>query len=92
METYLFNQEEALSKLIKGSDKYYYYTLLKYFNENGFNNDEKILIVMEEFKQLGGDLYESIEFRSLFLEYDYLDNKKSNKEIISKKRSILLKL
>ena len=29
--------------------------------------------MMEEFKELGGDLYKSIEFRSLFLEYDYLD-------------------
>ena len=41
-ETHLFNQEEALSKLIKGTDKYYYFTLLKNLNEHGFNNDENI--------------------------------------------------
>jgi hypothetical protein len=27
--------------------------------------------MMEEFKELGGYLYEEMEFRSLFLEYDY---------------------
>ena len=72
-ETHLFNQEEALSKLIKGTDKYYYFTLLKHLNEHGFNNDENISKMMEEFRKLGGNLYEKIEFRSLFLEYDYWD-------------------
>ena len=69
-------KEDLISKLIKGSDQYYYFTLLKQLNDNGYKVPEDIKRMLEDYKLLKTEYARDIELRAKFLEFDQLNSEK----------------
>ena len=69
-------KEDLISKLIKGSDQYYYFTLLKKLNDNGYKVPEDVKRMLEDYKLLKTEYARDIELRAKFLEFDQLNSEK----------------
>ena len=69
-------KEDLISKLIKGSDQYYYFTLLKQLNDYGYKVPEDVKRMLEDYKLLKTEYARDIELREKFLEFDQLNSEK----------------
>ena len=59
--------------MIKGSDMYYYLTILKIFEEYGYQVPQDIHKLIDEYKEFQTTGAKDIKLRRLFLELDYLE-------------------
>ncbi|CAD8169732.1 unnamed protein product [Paramecium octaurelia] len=85
---HLQSKDQALSSLVKGSQEYIYYTLLKALNEqqSNLNDDQKTLL--KNLKPHSDNL-KNIEFRSLILEFDSLCKEEDTKENEIKRQKLM---
>ncbi|CAD8097055.1 unnamed protein product [Paramecium primaurelia] len=89
----LISKENGLSKLIKGSDQYYYQYFLNILNQKGYQLSSIEQEHFKHYKQMKTINYQKIRLRSLFIEYDNLINESlQTEEMIQKQTEILQKI
>ncbi|CAD8128767.1 unnamed protein product [Paramecium sonneborni] len=84
----LQSQDQALSTLVKGSQEYTYYTLLKSLNEQNTKLNEEQETQLKNLKSQSEN-FQNIEFRSLILEFESLLKESDIKENQIKKQKIM---
>ncbi|CAK84205.1 unnamed protein product (macronuclear) [Paramecium tetraurelia] len=85
---HLQSKDQALSTLVKGSQEYIYYTLLKSLNEQQSNLNEDQKTLLKNLKS-NSDNFKNIEFRSLMLEFDSLSKEEDTKENQIKRQKLM---
>ncbi|CAD8194852.1 unnamed protein product [Paramecium octaurelia] len=88
----LSSKQEGLTKLIKGSDQYYYQYFLNILNTSGYRLDSKQLENFEQYKKMNTENFQKIRLRSLFMEYDELMNLQQSEKVKLKEKEILKKI
>ncbi|CAD8169655.1 unnamed protein product [Paramecium pentaurelia] len=88
----LSSKQEGLTKLIKGSDQYYYQYFLNILNTNGYRLDSKQQEHFEQYKKMNTENFQKIRLRSLFMEYDEYMKMQQSEKVIQKEKEILKKI
>ncbi|KAM3139603.1 hypothetical protein pb186bvf_008248 [Paramecium bursaria] len=88
----LTSYEDTIQKMIKGSDMYYYLTILKNFEEYGFQVPQEINKMIDEYKEFQTTGAKDIRLRKLFLELEHLEKQQETPDLESKKKEIIQNL
>ncbi|CAD8142905.1 unnamed protein product [Paramecium octaurelia] len=88
----LLSKDEAIGKLIKGTDQYYYYYFLKIFNQHGYQLTTEQKQQLEAFKDMQTVNANKTNLRALFLEYDRLSSETPSEEIDKQLKAIVDKM
>ncbi|CAK83775.1 unnamed protein product (macronuclear) [Paramecium tetraurelia] len=92
-QSVLISKDDGLSKLIKGSDQYYYQYFLNILNQKGYQLDSIQQEHFSTYKGMKTKNYKKICLRRLFVEYDNLMNESmETEETTKRKRKILYKI